>query len=81
MDRKIHTKASLLLESAIKESIIRKDGNGNPALDKRRGSGRIDALSASIIAVGLGSRPAKKGKRTAKDYILHELYDKEAIDA
>ena len=47
---------SLLLASAIAESRLRYDGNGNGALDKGRAKGRIDALSASVIAVGLGSR-------------------------
>ena len=47
---------SLLLESAISESRIRYDPNGNPSLDKARSKGRIDALSASILAVGAGER-------------------------
>ena len=42
--------------SAITESRLRYDGNGNPALDKGRQKGRIDALSAAVLAVGLGSR-------------------------
>ena len=45
---------SWLLRSAISESILRRDGAGNPALDKRRERGRIDALSAAVIAAGLG---------------------------
>ena len=49
---------SLLIESAISESAIRYDGNGNPALDKGRSRGRIDALSAAVLAVGIGSRAA-----------------------
>ena len=47
---------SLLLESAIRESVIHYDPNGNPGLDKRRHRGRIDPLSAAILAVGIGSR-------------------------
>ena len=47
---------SLLLESAITESIIHFDGNANPGLDKRRQRGRIDALSAAVLAVGAGER-------------------------
>ena len=45
---------SWLLRSAISESVLRRDGAGNPALDKRRERGRIDALSAAVIAAGLG---------------------------
>ena len=47
---------SLLLESAIAESIIHYDANGNPGLDKRRQRGRIDALSAAVLAIGAGQR-------------------------
>ena len=53
---------SLLMRTAITETVIRRDGAGNPALDKRREHGRIDALSAAVIAAGLGEyhveRPA-----------------------
>ena len=62
LDRKLKSPPSLLLESAIKESIIRLDGNGNQALDRRKSNSRIDVLSASILAVGLGARRAAKPK-------------------
>ena len=45
---------SLLLRHAVSESVIHRDANGNPSLDKRRQRGRIDALSAATIACGLG---------------------------
>ena len=54
--RKVRVKESLLLASAIAESSIRRDVNGNPALDKSRANGRIDALSAAVIACGLAER-------------------------
>ena len=63
LDRKLKSTLSLLLESAIKESIVRLDGNGNQALDRRKANSRIDVLSASILAVGLGARRAAKPKR------------------
>ena len=52
---------SLLAESlagdrAIKESTLRRDGNGNPAIDRARSHGRIDVLSAAILAVGAGAK-------------------------
>ena len=47
---------SLLLESAVSDSAIREDGNGNPALERGRSRGRIDALASSVLAVGLGER-------------------------
>jgi len=55
---------SLLMASAIKESSIRRDGAGNPALDKHRQRGRIDALQAAVIAAGLAELHGAKPKRT-----------------
>ena len=55
---------SLLMVSAIKESSIRRDGAGNPALDKHRQRGRIDALQAAVIAAGLAELHGNKPKRT-----------------
>ena len=49
--------SNLSLASAIKESTLRRDGNGNPALDAARSCGRIDVLSAAVLAVGAGSKP------------------------
>ena len=45
---------SLLFESAVRESSIRRDGAGNPALERSRSRGRIDVLQAGVIAAGLG---------------------------
>ena len=58
---------SLLLKSAISESVLRYDGNGNPALNKGRQRGRIDALSAAVLAVGMGSR-----RQTGNSWAFHE---------
>ena len=44
---------SLLMASAIKSSSLRYDASGNPALAKASACGRIDALSAAVIACGL----------------------------
>lgn len=46
----------LLLESSIEQSTLRYDENGNCVLDKSARTSRIDPLSASILAVGLGER-------------------------
>ena len=56
---------SLVMASAIKESAIYRDRLGNPALHKARTRGRIDALSAGVIAVGLAERqrPQRAGWR------------------
>ena len=44
---------SLVMASAIQESFIYRDKLGNPALQKARVAGRIDALSGAVIAAGL----------------------------
>ena len=54
-----------LMAHAISESAIRRDGSGNPALEKGRQRGRIDPLSAAVIAAGLAERYRSKMKRTA----------------
>ena len=56
---------SLLMVSAIKESSVRRDPAGNPALDKHRQRGRIDALQGAVIAAGLSEIHGSKPKRTA----------------
>ena len=47
---------NLVLESAISAARLRYDANGNPALNKAAGNARIDALAASVLAVGAGTR-------------------------
>ena len=64
LSRKLRTAQSLLLESAIRESVIRRDGAGNPALDKARKNARIDALSAFVIASGLAEIIAARPRST-----------------
>ena len=53
---KLRANESLMMRSAIAESELHRDSNGNVALDKSRARGRIDALQASVIAVGMGER-------------------------
>ena len=57
LTNKLALRANLSLSSAIKESTLRRDGNGNPAIDSARSRGRIDVLSAAVLAVGAGSKP------------------------
>ena len=47
---------NLSLASAIRESTVRRDGNGNPAVCRARSAGRIDTLSAAILAIGAAAR-------------------------
>ena len=53
LNGRLKMRKSLALSSAIANSTIRRDGNGNPGLDKSRSRGRIDLLSAAVIAAGL----------------------------
>ena len=56
LERRLCPGDSLLLESALADSAIREDGNGNPSLERGRSRGRIDALASAVLAVGLGER-------------------------
>ena len=53
LNRKLKLPDSLALVTAVSKSEVRRDGNGNPALNKADSRGRIDLLSAAIIAAGL----------------------------
>ena len=50
----IKTAPSLLMGLALKSTILRRDSNGNPALF-RGNTGRIDVLSACVLAIGLAA--------------------------
>ena len=67
--RKFAMAENLSLVTAISKSTLRRDGNGNPAIDRAKANGRIDVLSAAVIAAGLAEsafdRPAKRRLRHA----------------
>lgn len=65
-DKWLATAPTLLMRSAMSEAICRRDGNLNPCLDKGRSLGRIDPVSAAMLAVAEGSRIAGRGKREAR---------------
>lgn len=52
-EKRMATPGSTMLEAAIANSVIRYDQAGNPALDKAKSNGRIDACSAAVIAAGI----------------------------
>ena len=60
---------NLALATAIVKSTLRRDGNGNPGLDRATSRGRIDVLSAAVIAAGLAEpmfdRPPRRRFRFA----------------
>ena len=64
LTRKLRTRETLLLADAIKASVISRDGAGNPALDQGTKQGRIDALSATVIAAGLAEIQGMKPRRS-----------------
>lgn len=51
--QKLAMSENLSLATAIAQSTLRRDANGNPALNKANSRGRIDVLSAAVIAAGL----------------------------
>ena len=51
--RKLKMVENLSLVTAIAKSTLRRDGNGNPGLDRATSRGRIDVLSSTVIACGL----------------------------
>ena len=44
---------NLLMPLAIRSAKLRRDGNGNPSLDRAGSGARIDILSACVLAFGL----------------------------
>lgn len=67
--RRLVMAENLSLATAISKSTLRRDGNGNPGLDRASSRGRIDVLSAAVIAAGLAEsafdRPARRRFRYA----------------
>ena len=66
----IKTRESLMLASAISESTIKRDPNGNEGLDKSRARGRIDALSSATIAAGLAERVLARPQRDLRSFTM-----------
>lgn len=55
-DGRVKAKPSLLLRSALADAVCLRDPADNIKLAKSRSLGRIDAVSASVLAVGHGAR-------------------------
>ena len=64
LSRSLFLVESVLMTSAIKSSLIRRDAAGNPALSQGQKRGRIDPLSALVIASGLSELDAVKPRRS-----------------
>ena len=69
LNAKLKMHESLSLASAVANSSLRRDGNGNPALDKATSRGRIDLLSAAAICAGIAEPMMdRKPKRRRRFY-------------
>ena len=64
LSRNLFMVESMIMTSAIKNSVIRRDAAGNPALSQGQKRGRIDPLSALVIASGLSELNAVKPRRS-----------------
>ncbi len=60
-DKTLRAAPSVLMRSALSDAVCRRDGQLNPCLDKGRSLGRIDPVSAAVLAVGEGSRMLGRG--------------------
>lgn len=65
-DGLVKSKPSLLLRSAFADAVTLRDPANNLKLAKARSKGRIDAASASVLAVAEGARMLARPKRQAR---------------
>ena len=65
-DGKVQSRPSLLLRSAFADAVTLRDPAANMKLAKARSLGRIDAVSASVLAVAEGARLAARPIKPAR---------------
>lgn len=65
-DGKVRSRPSLLLRSAFADAVVLRDPANNLKLAKARSTGRIDAASASVLAVAEGARRVGRPARNAR---------------
>lgn len=65
-ERRIKTERSLLLRSALGYCVTLVDPTGAAKIAKGRSTARVDAATATVMAVGEGSRLAGRPQRTAR---------------
>lgn len=65
-DGRVKSAPSLLLRSAFADAVVLRDPSANMKLAKARSRGRIDAASASVIAVAEGMRIAARPVKIAR---------------
>lgn len=69
-ERELRTRSSLGMVNAILHSHIETDSNNNPKLMKNKSRGRIDLLSAGVLAAGLLARYRESGRKKSSGYSL-----------
>jgi phage terminase large subunit-like protein len=65
-DGKVRTAPSLLLRSAFADAVCLRDPANNIKIAKARSKGRIDAASATVLAVAEGQRIMSRPTRQAR---------------
>lgn len=65
-DGRVKSRPSLLLRSAFADAVTLRDPANNMKLAKARSTGRIDAASASVLAVAEGARIAGRPAKQAR---------------
>jgi len=65
-DGRVRSKPSLLLRSAFADAVCLRDPANNLKLAKARSNGRIDAASASVLAVAEGARMVGRAAKKAR---------------
>ena len=68
LNRRLAMRESLAFATAVSNSSLRRDGNGNPGLNKATSRGRIDLLSAAVIAAGIAEPMMDLPSRRAWNY-------------
>lgn len=66
-DGNVRCEPSLLMRSAMADAVCLRDPAGNAKLAKARSKGRIDAVSASVIAVAEGVRQIARPVRPSRE--------------
>ena len=69
LNQRLRLLPNLSLVTAISQSTIRRDSNGNPGLDRATSRGRIDVLSAAVIAAGLAAPAFDRKPRRRRFYL------------
>ena len=63
LNQRLRLRESLALATAVTNSSIHRDANGNPGLNRSKARGRIDLLSAMVISAGLAEDRFDKRRR------------------